>query len=188
MIQAIQWFDMSVLNYLFSIRTVPVTIVFIDISEFGRWQILFGIAVLIALFCILYKRYADIAGIFAAYLGSGAVILALKYLIHRPRPAIMYQAYIEGPYYSFPSAHAGLSMALYGFFVYLLLQSSSTSLKRALIATLPVLIFLIGFSRLYLGVHYVSDVLAGFFIGACFIGFGIFARLQALKRWDSRRG
>jgi undecaprenyl-diphosphatase len=180
--------DTSILEYLYAIRTIPVTIIFIDISEFGRWQIALGFAVLISLFCILYKRYADIFGIFAAFLGSGIAILALKYIIHRPRPDLHFQAYPEGPYFSFPSAHAGIAMALYGFFFYLLLQSSSTQLKRLVLGALPLLIFLIGFSRLYLGVHYLTDVLAGFAIGALFVYFGIFVRLQVLRVRETRRG
>jgi len=180
--------DVSVLHYLYSVRTMPITFFFIDISEFGRWQIVGGIAVLLSLFFVLQRRYADIVGIFTSLVGSGAFVLTMKYLIARPRPEWWFQAYPEGAYYSFPSAHAGLAMALYGFCVYLLLNSASTRLNRIAVALLPLLIFLVGFSRLYLGVHYLSDVIAGFAVGAFFIWVAVRARLESLRVSDSRRG
>lgn len=188
MIHQILSLDTSVLHYLYSVRSMPLVYFFIDVSELGRWQILLGFTVILSLFSILYKRYADIVGIFAAFLGSGAFILFLKYAVQRPRPEWWYQAYLEGPYYSFPSAHAGLAMAFYGFCFYLLLQSPSTKIRRAMLACLPFLIFLIGFSRLYLGVHFVSDVIAGLVIGGFIVYVAIAFRLEALRLLDSRRG
>jgi membrane-associated phospholipid phosphatase len=173
--------DTSVLHYLYSVRDLSTTLLFIDISELGRFQIVIQIVVLISLLSILWKRYADSAGLLVAVLGSGGVILFLKYVINRPRPEAWLQAYPEGPFYSFPSAHAGLAMALYGFLMYLLLQTAPTQFRRILIAILPLLIFLIGFSRLYLGVHYLSDVIVGFAIGAAFIFLGVQVRLRLLK-------
>lgn len=174
--------DVGLLQYLYSIRTTPLTYFFIDVSELGRSEIVLGITVAAALFFILWKRYADIAGLFVSALGSSAVLLILKYAVHRPRPEWWYQAYSEGPNYSFPSAHAGLSMALYGFLMYLLLQSAPTQFRRFCIACLPVLILLVGLSRLFLGVHYFSDVIAGFLVGAIFVYVGIQVRLHFLKR------
>jgi membrane-associated phospholipid phosphatase len=185
MIHAILWLDTSVLNFLFSIRIPAVTLIFLDISELGQFQTIFGITLIISFFLLLHKRLADVAGLFISSFGCGLAVLVLKFLIQRPRPPISYQAYLEGPYYSFPSAHAGLSMAFYGFCVYLLLQTFPTPTRRFLIACLPVLIFLIGFSRLYLGVHYLSDVVAGFAIGAVFVWLGVRTRLYLLIRQDS---
>jgi len=179
--------DLNVLNSLYSIRSVPLTLFFMGVSMFGQWEVVVGIVMAISVAAVFHKRYADVAGLLVATLGSGGFILLLKYSIQRPRPELFYQAYIEGPYYSFPSAHAGLSLAFYGFCMYLLVQSASTQLRRFLITMLPILIFLIGLSRLYLGVHYLSDVIAGFAVGALFVWFGIQTRLRLLK-WDSPRG
>jgi undecaprenyl-diphosphatase len=184
----IHWFfsiDTNVLGYLYSIRSLPLTYFFIDVSELGRWQIILGFAAAISLMCLLFKRYADIVGIFSAFIGSAGVILILKYAVQRPRPDWWYQAYLEGPYYSFPSAHAGLAFAFYGFCVYLLLQSISTKINRAMVALFPIIILFVGFSRLYLGVHYVSDVIAGFAIGAFFVYVGMIMRVETLRRLDS---
>lgn len=88
---------------------------------------------------------------------------ALKFILQRPRPD-EYRI-INETGYSFPSGHSMISMAFYGFMIYLIYNHINNKyLKWILISILSILIFLIGFSRIYLGVHYVSDVLAGFII------------------------
>lgn len=178
--------DQSVLDYLYSVRAVPVTFFFIAVSEFGRYQSILAVSAALSALLFIKRRYADIVGLVFAVLGSGATILALKYLVHRPRPALFYQAYTEGLYLAFPSAHAGLSVAFYGFLAYMILQSYPTLSRRVLSLLLPVLAVLVGLSRLYLGVHYLSDVLTGFAIGAVFVWLAIQVRLHMLaKSWKS---
>ena len=85
---------------------------------------------------------------------------ALKVLFRRERPI---ESIIEESGYSFPSGHSMTSLAFYGFLIYLLYKSSiQKKLKILLITILGIIIMLIGTSRIYLGVHYLSDVLAGF--------------------------
>lgn len=87
----------------------------------------------------------------------------LKIIFQRPRP-VEYKM-IEELGYSFPSGHSMVSFAFYGFLIYLIYQYVKNKyLKWFLIFILGVLIFLIGISRIYLGVHYTSDVLAGFLV------------------------
>ena len=72
--------------------------------------------------------------------------------------------------YSFPSGHSMVSMAFYGFLIYLIHKYfKNKKLKIVLITFLSVLIILIGISRIYLGVHYTSDVIAGFMISVCYL-------------------
>lgn len=86
----------------------------------------------------------------------------LKFVFKRPRPSYML---IAENGFSFPSGHSMVSLAFYGFLIYLVYKNISNKiLKRILIILLGALIVLIGFSRIYLGVHYVSDVMAGFII------------------------
>jgi undecaprenyl-diphosphatase len=92
---------------------------------------------------------------------------ALKFIVHRARPEAFFNA-ISPPTYSFPSGHALLSTALYGTLGYIASQAATTNVQRAFVwfAT-AISIVLISFSRVYLGVHYPSDIAGGFLI-ACF--------------------
>lgn len=92
----------------------------------------------------------------------------LKYIIQRPRPT-EYRI-IDESGYSFPSGHSMVSAAFYGFLIYLIYKNVKNKYaKWGLISTLTLLIILIGTSRIYLGVHYTSDVLAGFLIAVSYL-------------------
>lgn len=92
----------------------------------------------------------------------------LKVIIQRPRP-IEYRI-INETGYSFPSGHSMVSMAFYGFLIYLIYKNiKSKYLKISLISILILLIVMIGISRIYLGVHYTSDVCAGFLVAMSYL-------------------
>ena len=94
--------------------------------------------------------------------------LFLKNIIQRPRPDEF--RLISETGYSFPSGHSMISMAFYGFLIYLIIKYlKNKKLKIILLTLLSVLIIFIGISRIYLGVHYTSDVLAGFMISVCYL-------------------
>jgi len=102
-------------------------------------------------------------------LGISALInQILKYIIQRPRPT-EYRIINESGY-SFPSGHSMVSAAFYGFLIYLIYKNVKNKyLKYGLIILLSLLIIFIGTSRIYLGVHYTSDVLAGFLISISYL-------------------
>lgn len=92
----------------------------------------------------------------------------LKYIIQRPRPTEF--RLIDEKGYSFPSGHSMVSAAFYGLLIYLIYKNVKNKyLKWGLVTLLSLLIFLIGTSRIYLGVHYTSDVLAGFLISISYL-------------------
>ena len=92
----------------------------------------------------------------------------LKNVIQRPRPNELKLIVETG--YSFPSGHSMVGMAFYGFLIYLVYKYlKNKKLKVILISFFSVLIILIGLSRIYLGVHYTSDVIAGFLISTCYL-------------------
>lgn len=92
----------------------------------------------------------------------------LKKILQRPRPT-EYRI-IEESGYSFPSGHSMISMAFYGYLIYLIYKYvENKNVKCILISLLSVLICLIGISRIYLGVHYTSDVLGGFLISISYL-------------------
>ena len=102
--------------------------------------------------------------VIAIALSSLVLMLLLKYLFQRKRPLSPLLKAAKG--LSFPSGHAIMSVTFYGLLLYILLHTVGISwLKYSLAVLLILLIILIGYSRVYLRVHYASDVLAGFIIG-----------------------
>lgn len=99
---------------------------------------------------------------------STALNVLLKNIINRPRP----DGYriISETGYSFPSGHSMISMAFYGLILYIVFKNvKNKNIRNLLTVLIAILIFLIGFSRIYLGVHYVSDVLGGFIISIAYL-------------------
>ena len=92
----------------------------------------------------------------------------LKHILQRPRPTEF--RIIEETGYSFPSGHSMVSMAFYGYLVYLIYKYIKNKyIKWISITLLSILICSIGVSRIYLGVHYTSDVLSGFLISISYL-------------------
>lgn len=85
--------------------------------------------------------------------------IILKMIVQRPRPTYML---VPENGYSFPSGHAMTSTAFYGLIIYLIYKNvKNVKLRNISVVIVTMLIFLISFSRIYLGVHYTSDVIAG---------------------------
>lgn len=92
----------------------------------------------------------------------------LKHIFRRTRPSVL--RLIKQGGYSFPSGHTMVSCAFYGYLMYIVYKNVKNKyLKWGIICFLSILVFLIGCSRIYLGVHYTSDVLAGFFISIAYL-------------------
>ena len=102
--------------------------------------------------------------------GMGLSITVTKLLFQRSRPADI--AYYLEESFSFPSGHSATAMTLYGFLIFLFLHESERLRGPVLLAG-TLLILAIGFSRIYLGVHYLSDVLGGFLLGGMWVIFGM---------------
>jgi len=93
----------------------------------------------------------------------------VKQFFRRPRPDLSFRL-IEETGFSFPSGHSMTSMAFYGFFIYLVYNNvKNKTVKWLLITLLSLVIVSVGFSRIYLGVHYTSDVLGGFAEGIAYL-------------------
>lgn len=104
-----------------------------------------------------------------ALAGAEATTWAAKLLVGRVRPDFLEGVSAASP--SFPSAHAAVSMALYGF-LGLAAASGLPGRRRAVLAAAAAAVLLVGFSRLYLSLHYLSDVVAGYGVGALWLWLG----------------
>jgi undecaprenyl-diphosphatase len=96
----------------------------------------------------------------------------LKVLFHRARPTLHRIVNANG--FSFPSGHSMTAFSLYGIIAFLLWRHIPTSLGRGLLICFSsVMIVTIGVSRIYLGVHYPSDVIGGFLVSGCWLAVSI---------------
>lgn len=132
------------------------------------------------------RRTAELQLLLLAAIGVQILTLGLKLGFERERPFFADPLATESSY-SFPSGHASVSLAVYGTLGYIAARHLST--RRAQLASLgaaAVLVLLIGFSRLYLGVHFLSDVIAGFSIGIAWVAFCV-VLLHLRLRLKARR-
>lgn len=169
--KTIVFIDTRVVNLLLIFRDETLTAFFTWVTVLGRGRVvLFFIIVATMLLWLWRKRYFIIP-LYVTLLGSEIFTYLGKIIFQRARPESA--IYFE-PTYSFPSGHATTAVAFYGFVTYLLMGLVKRRRKKINIFFAGfVLIFLIDFSRLYLGVHYLSDVWGGDLIGLMWLIIGI---------------
>ena len=157
--------DQAVHSYILSIRNDTLTNTLIIITNISSAYSLIVMSIL--LLAIMKKKKIPL--LICLNLVSAYLINAIAKLIFtRPRPSGI--NLIEESGFSYPSGHAMISMAYFGFIAYLIYKNSKNKLsKTILIITLSVIILLIGFSRIYLGVHYLSDVIGGFLLSIIYL-------------------
>ena len=133
------------------------------ITELGGVAFTVVAGVLIFIFCKKIRWFVtfDLVGV-------TLINQLLKHIIRRPRPNIL--RLVEESGYSFPSGHSMVSMTFYGIIIYLVYKNVNDKyLKWLLITLLSLLILAIGFSRIYVGVHYFTDVVGGFLLGLAYL-------------------
>lgn len=149
---------------IISIRTDMITEFFKIITKLGTTKICFIIGIILV---IIFRKKIYL------WLPITTVIIKImnvfmKLLINRPRPNVMRLVYEKET--SFPSGHAMLSITLYGLLIYFIYSKiSKNSVKWILITGLSSIILLIGISRIYLGVHYTTDIIGGYLLGMIYL-------------------
>lgn len=135
----------------------------------------------LALIFMFFKKHRWYSLKIPVVAGGGTLLnRGLKALFDRPRPET---AFFYQPGDSFPSGHAMIGGAFYGLLIYLVWTNvRSAGLRWFLVALLALLVLLIGYSRIYLNVHYASDVLAGWSAGLLFL----FTSLYLLRKLEPR--
>ena len=158
----IGFFFFFLYSFLISFKNNFTDALFITLTEFGNAYII--ILVIIGLLILFDKKnqiYLALETI--SIMGINQII---KRIICRPRPSHL--RLINQGGYAYPSGHAMISIAIYGYFIYYSKKYiKNKNLKNVLIIILYLLIIGIGLSRIYVGVHYPSDIVGGYLIGLC---------------------
>lgn len=135
-------------------------------TRLGDWQLKFALAALGALLMARIRHFHEAVVIVASTLGGEIIVVLVKEWLKRPRPPAPYPISFP-PSYGFPSDHAFSAVAVYGLILYFMREATEEwSTQAAMDMAGILLIALIGFSRIYLGVHWTTDVLGGYALGA----------------------
>jgi len=162
--------DQTLYNFLVDSRSTLGTAIFSIGSFLGNWQFIVLAMIVIITFLILQKKLKFIAPLLLAVLSSEAITFLGKWYFQRPRPV---SSVFWETGWSFPSSHATIAVAFYGFLAFILLQLKPRFKTSLVYTILFLVIVLIGFSRLYLGAHYLSDVLVGYLVGIFGLSLGV---------------
>jgi membrane-associated phospholipid phosphatase len=141
------------------------------VTDLGNIFLVVTVAVIVGVILFIKKDWWRLLALFLAVGIGQAVLNILKVIFQKPRPET--EMFVFS--YSFPSGHVFSATVIYGFCIYLAFRFiNNATVKWIVSASLAVLIPLIGFSRIYLGVHWFSDTLAGYATGFAWLLFSIF--------------
>ena len=152
------------------------------ITDFGHGVPMDYLVLAIIILFLFFKNYKSLIVFFAALPLSEWIYSSIKLVIARPRPPVEYRL-IEIGNYSFPSGHSTLSMVLYGLLIYFTWKYiKNQTIKISLTTIFSALIITIGFTRLWLCVHFLTDVIGGFSLGICIISLLIIIDRQLTEK------
>ena len=164
--------DEGFTQWLFRERSTSISQLFYALTWFGSAYVTIGLTLLGSYVLWRQKKGRNILILWILMAGVGLFVQVGKRTFIRQRP--LQVAYYAETGYSFPSGHSATAMTLYGLLGYWLVRGRRRIRNRWLVGSSAVgLILVVGFSRIYLGVHFLSDVLGGYLLGACWLIVGI---------------
>ena len=172
--------DQAVLNFFANNKVEWLSFLMLVITYSGSYIVVGGVTLLSVISFYIHKHTSRILPFLVVVGGSSLTTFILKNIFSRTRPLEAF--YLESSF-SFPSGHATAAAALYGFLLYTIWKHDKHYLKKPFMVLLAVLILLVGVSRLYLGVHYFTDVLAGYAVGSAWLFISIKLH-QHLLHWE----
>ena len=156
-------FDAAVYNLLTMHMNESLTSIAKAITLLGQDKFIIFVLILVLIISFILKKIKTGAIVLLFLIISHTLNYIIKIIFQRPRPEIL--RLIEESGFSFPSGHTMAATALYGILIYLILKSElNKNLKIISASILSLMVFSVGLSRIYLGVHYASDVLGAFLI------------------------
>lgn len=135
-------------------------------TELGSGNVAAPVVVAVAILLAVTRCWRTLAYWLAAVGFAQILVWALKMLLGRARPTDLYQEFEQ---FSFPSGHAASSIVIYGFLVFLIARGKSSRIRTVVVILAGIGILLVAVSRLYLRVHWVSDVLASLSLGTAWV-------------------
>lgn len=162
--QRIISFDSTVIAFIQGLESPALTAIMKFFTFIGSTSSV-AILAMIALFFlyVVLKHRSELILLLTAVLGSNLLFITLKLFFQRARPDLHRLIEVSG--YSFPSGHATNACTLYGTLSFLLWRHIPTRWGRTILIIISIIMILaIGISRIYLGVHYPSDIIGGYFI------------------------
>ena len=165
----IETFDDVVSNYIQSFRHPYLTAYFIWMSYIGSKKVYFPLLLIGVMYLFIRKQFMSALLLAVNLYGSRYINSMLKLWYERTRPDVSPLITVTG--YSFPSGHAMNAVAFLGFIAYMTITEHRITLhkKVLIIVTASFVIFSISLSRIYLGVHYPSDIVAGWAAGGSWL-------------------
>ena len=159
--EALTGFDSNIQTWVRGGLPAGLTRFFKTITILGNTPVQAIIAIVAVIWLYLRQYKAEAIFVGASGLLASILIVSLKYIYQRQRPSITHLVHASG--YSFPSGHSlGTFMILGAIAIVLAQRLAKKESKIAVYGITGLLIFLVGLSRIYVGVHYLTDVLAGF--------------------------
>jgi membrane-associated phospholipid phosphatase len=182
-------YDQAIADWLHARATDPLTEFFEAVTTLGNGIVLAGVSAVAAYLLLRRGHGRESLLMVLAFGGAEVLSYALKLGFRRNRPYFTDPLATESTF-SFPSGHSTVSLAVYGALAVVIVRRVSRPVRLPSLAAAAVLVGAIGFSRMYLGVHFLTDVLAGFAAGAawlaaCVVTLDLHQRLQ-LRRQTSR--
>jgi undecaprenyl-diphosphatase len=183
----ISTWDIRILQWLHSVNSPLGITILAWVTILGSRAFLSVVAGIGAVLLIRERQWIVLSGWLMALIGGAILENILKLSIRRPRPEFA-ALFLHHATYSLPSGHAMTSLIAYGMLAYILMTTwvHNPSAKMAIAAAAAFLIIGIGFSRVYLGVHFLTDVIAGYAAGVFWLFLIIrlthFVRYQRVRR------
>ncbi|MHB8841589.1 MAG: LssY C-terminal domain-containing protein [Candidatus Aquicultor sp.] len=161
--------DLRVVNLVQIFRTPSFSKVMLFITYLGKGQVIFIGVIAVGAVLVLLKRWYHLIALITSVAAGEFLVYAMKGLFQRSRPPLV-NAIAPERSYSFPSGHAFIAISFYGLAAYFVFRSVKSTLAKILTVIVAAFIIIaIGFSRIYLGVHFPSDVLGGYAAGAAWV-------------------
>ena len=159
--------DAAIYHALQGLRTIAGDRVMITFTELGDTVVVIAVTAAVFAYLAARRRWRTAAYWLAAVAGASALNTVIKLALHRARPGEL--LYTGASAFSFPSGHSTTNMAMYGFLGFLAAREVRPALRPAIGISVITLVLLIAVSRLYLGAHWFSDVVAGLAFGTLWL-------------------